>query len=84
MTKAKIQPFLVASNNNIGHFNGKKVYLRSVTERNKTLSSYINHFCLMWKSDGVSFQKTTEELKSKHTIGNNRLSFDNVKSFFKV
>ena len=66
--KARIQPFCTANNTNIGNFNGKQVYPRSVTERNKALYSYNNHFCLNWTSDGVSFKKAIEELQSNFTM----------------
>ena len=39
MTKAKIQSFCIANNFNIGNFNRRAVYPRSVTEKNETLYS---------------------------------------------
>ena len=55
MTKARIQPFCRAINNNIGYFDGIKVFPRSVTDRDNDLFSYNIHFCLTWKSKKVSF-----------------------------
>ena len=74
MTKARSQPFCIATNINIGYFNGKEVHPRSVTERNKALYSYNNHFCLIWTSDGVSFSKAIEELKVNITMVNNYIA----------
>ena len=54
MTKARIQPFCKANNFNLGFFDGDGVYPRSVTNRNSALFIYDNHFCLIWKSEGVS------------------------------
>ena len=42
------------------------MYTRSFTEKNKALYSWKNHSCLIWKSEGASFIKTVEEVKSKH------------------
>ena len=63
MTKARIQPFRKANNVNLGYFNGDGVYPRSVTNRNSALYLYNNHFCLIWKSQGVSFNQALTELK---------------------
>ena len=57
MTKARIQPFCRANNINSGYYDGERVFPRSVTERNNALYIYNNHFCLIWKSEGVSFNQ---------------------------
>ena len=44
ITKASIQPFRIASNLILGDFSVKKVYPRSVSERNKPIYSYNNRF----------------------------------------
>ena len=83
MARARIQPFCIALNIDIiNYFNGKEVYFRSVTERNKALISCKKPFCLIWESNGVSFNEALEELKTKFTKANNYMSFDNVNSFF--
>ena len=41
------------------------MYTRSFTEKIKALYSWKNHSCLNWKSEGASFIKTEEEVKSK-------------------
>ena len=46
MTKARIQPIFRAKNINIGYFDGIRVFLRSVTDRNNALFLYNNHFCI--------------------------------------
>ena len=71
MTKARIQPFCIAKATNTGRFKGKKVYLRSVTEKCKAIFSHNNRFCLIWRTNRFSFDKFREELKSKFTKGNN-------------
>ena len=65
MTMARIQPFCRANNINFGYFDGKIVFPRTVTERNKALKLYINHFCVLWKSQGVSFNQAIEDSKSE-------------------
>ena len=63
MTKARIQPFCKANNINLGYYDGIRVLPRSVTEKNNALFHYKNHFCLVWKSEGVSFNQANKELK---------------------
>ena len=65
LKKARFQPFCIAHSISIRYFNGKKVYLRSVTEKSKACYSYRN---LNLKSDGVDFKKAIAEIKSKVTI----------------
>ena len=55
MTKARIQPFCRANNINLVYFNDERVFPRSVREKNNALCLYKNHFCLIWKSEGASF-----------------------------
>ena len=54
MTKASIQPFSRANNSNLGYYDGERVFPRSVKEKNFALCLFNNHFCLVWKSQGVS------------------------------
>ena len=60
MTKAGIELFYIAEKISIGYFNGKEVYPRSVTERNKALFSHNNHFFLIWKPDSVLFNELSK------------------------
>ena len=83
MIKARKQPVFLAYHFNIDHFKGKEEYPVSVTEKIKALHSYNNHFCLIWKSDVIIFNNATEDLNSKFTTVNNRLSLEKVDSFMK-
>ena len=47
MSKARIQPFCRANSNKLGYFDGIRVFLRSVTDRNNALFLYNTHFCLI-------------------------------------
>ena len=71
MTKARSQPFCRANIINIGSFDGTRVFPRSVTDRNIALYLYNNHFCLLWKSETVSFNQTVKELKDNFKIVDN-------------
>ena len=62
MTKARIQPTCRANNTNIGYFDESRVFPRTVTERNNALYLYNNNFCLLWKSENVSFNQTIKEM----------------------
>ena len=61
-----------------------KVAPRNLTERNLALHMYENHFCLILKSQGVSFKKTKEELKLNCKIIDNVMSDTQVKIFLNV
>ena len=79
----KIQPFCRANNINIGYFDGDGVYPRSVTNRDSALYLYNNHFCLIWKSQGVSFNQSIQELKANFKIVDNYITEENVNAYFK-
>ena len=83
MTKARIQQFCKKNNINLGYFDGNGVYLRSVTNRNSAIYLYNNHFCLIWKSHGVSFNQAIQELKNNFKMVDNFINEENVKSYFK-
>ena len=80
MTKARIQPFCKANNINLGYFDGERVFPRSVTDRNNALYLFNNHFCLIWKSQGVSFNQAIQELKDNFKIVVNFITEENVES----
>ena len=82
MTKVRIQPFHKANNISIGYFDGEKVFPGSVTDRKNALFLYKNHFCLIWKSDGVSFNQAFKELKDIFGIVDNFITEENVKYHF--
>ena len=54
-----------------------------MTQREISLFIYVNHFCLNWKSTGISSNKAIEELKTNFKVVDNVLSDKPVKSFFK-
>ena len=82
MTEARIQPFCRANNIDLGLFYGIRVFSRSVTGRNNALFLYKNHFCLIWKSENISFKKAIKEWKDKFKINGNYITKENVKSHF--
>ena len=79
---AGIQPFCRANNNILGYWDGTRVFPRSVTNRNKALSLNNNHFCLIWKSENVSFSQSIKELKDNFKIVDDYITEENEKSFF--
>ena len=64
MTSARVQPFRRKYNINIGCSDGFGVCPRNFTERETAIKIHENHFCLIWKSDGISFYKAIKELKT--------------------
>ena len=82
MTKARIQPFFKANNVSLGYYDGERVFPRSVTGRNNALFLNNIHFCLLWKSDGVSFNHAIKELEISFKIVDNYITEENVKSNF--
>ena len=83
MTAAIIQPFCRANNINHGFYNNNRVFLISVTNKDSALYLYNNHFCLILKSQGVSFNQAIQELKANFKMVNNYITEENVKSHFK-
>ena len=83
MTMARIQPCLRKLGIDLGYSNGDRVFPRTVTNRDTALYLYNNHFCLIWKSQGVSFNQTIIELKAKFRIVDNYITEENVNSHFK-
>ena len=45
---------------------------------------YKNHFCLTWKSNGISFNKPIDELKPNFTVVDNDISHKHFKSFLNM
>ena len=83
MTKARIQPLCRANNINLGYWDGQRVFPRTVTNRDSALFLYNNHFCLIWKSQGVSFNQAITELKINFKMVDNYITDENVNSHFK-
>ena len=63
MTSARVQPFCRKHNTNIGYYDGFRVCPRKITQRNTATKVHNNHFCLIWKTNGVSFDRAIKELK---------------------
>ena len=82
MTKARIQPFCKANNIDLGYYNDDRVFPRSVTNRDRALYLYNNHFCFIWKSENVSFKQAIKELKDNFKVVDNFITEENVKSHF--
>ena len=74
MTTARIQPCLRKLGFILGSYNGKTLWPRNITERNKALHLYNNHFCLLWKPEGVSFIQAVKELKDNFKIVDNYIT----------
>ena len=83
MTAARIQPFCRKHNIVIGCYDGFRVCPRNIAQRNIALKIHNNHFCLIWKSDSVSFEKAIKELKDNFRVVDNVISDKHVKSFIK-
>ena len=83
MTSARIQRFCKKYDINIGCFDGKKLNPGNITQRNSSLIIYNDHFCLVRKSFGISFNQAIEEVKLKYKVFDNVLSDKHVKSFAK-
>ena len=68
---------------NLGYFDGTRFFPRSITEKNIALFLYNNHFCLIWRSENVSFIQALKELKDNFKIVDNYIKEENVISHFK-
>ena len=82
MTKARNQPFCRSNIINSGYYDGDGVFPRSVTNRNSALYLFNNHFCLIWKSESVSFNQAFKEMKDNFEVVDNYITEENVKSHF--
>ena len=84
MTSARIQPFCRKYNIETGCFDGTRINPRNLTQRNTALKIHENHFCLIWKSENISFNQVIEdELKPNFKVVDNVISDKHVKSFIK-
>ena len=68
---ARIQPCLEKLDINLGFYNRREISPRKYTERNEALFLQNNHFCLIWKSENVSFKQAIKELKENFKIFDN-------------
>ena len=84
MTSARIQPFCRKYNINIGYNVGFRVYPRNIIQRDIALKIHNIHFCLIWKSNNISFNQVIEsELKPNFKVVDNVISDKHVKSYIK-
>ena len=83
MTSARIQPFCKKHKINIGCFDGTRINPRNLTQRSTSLFIFNYHFCLIWKSDGISFEKAITELKDNFKVVDNVISDKHDKCFIK-
>ena len=84
MTSARIQLFCKIYNLNIGYFNGKEIWPRTITQTNIALKIHNKDFCLIWTSNGISFNQVIEDdIKPNFKTVDNILSGEHVKSFIK-
>ena len=81
---ARIQPCPRKLGIELGYYNGKEIYPRTLTERNISFFIINNHFCLKWKSEGVSFNDVKEfELKNNFRIVDKYKTEENLNSHLK-
>ena len=78
MTQARIQPCSRNLGVNLGYYNGKEIWPRNITERNIALKLHNNHFCLIWKSEGVSFNQAIKEVNDNFKVVDNFITEENV------
>ena len=83
MTMARIQPCLRKMGIDLGYYNGERIFPRSVTDRNNALFLYNNHYCLICKSQSVSFNQAVQELKNNFKMIDNYITEENITSHFK-
>ena len=80
MTSARIQPICRKYNINIGYFNSKEIWPRTITHRDTAINIHNNHFSLFWKSNGISFNQVIEdEVKRNFKVVDNIISDKHVK-----
>ena len=83
MTSARVGSFCRKYTINIGCFDGTRINPRNLIQRDISLFIYNNHFCLIWKSNGISFNQAIRELKHNFKVVDNVVSDKHVKSFIK-
>ena len=81
-TKARIQLFCRANNNDLGYLDGERVFPRSVTDRKNSLFLYNNRFCLTWKSERVIYNQAFKKLEDFFKVVDNYITEENVKFLF--
>ena len=83
MTQARIELCCSAISVNIGSCFDKEIYPGTIIGTNKALYLYKDPFCLKWKTDIVSFNKTIEELESYFKKVHNYKMDEKFHSYFR-
>ena len=83
MTSARIQPFCIKYNINIGYYDGLRICPGNITERHVAIKIHKDHFCLIWKTIVIIFNKAIEDLKNIFKVDDNVIPDKRVKSFIK-
>ena len=65
---AHIQPCFRKLGIDLGYYNGKEVYPRTINKRNIGLNLHNNHFCLIWKSESIKFIQAIKEMKDNFKL----------------
>ena len=80
MTFARVGSFCRKHNINIGCFDGTRINPRNITQNITALKIHNNHFCLIWRSNRISFNQVIEnELKPNFKVVDNVVSDKHVK-----
>ena len=74
MKSFRVEPFCKKHTINTGCYDGFRVCRRKNTERKRKLYLYKTQFCLIWKSQLVSFNKAIEESKTNFKVVDDALS----------
>ena len=83
MTSARVQLYCKKHNIIIGCYDAFRVCPRNISHRNIALKIHNNHFCLIWKTNGISFDRAIKELKDNLRVVDNVISDKHVKSYIK-
>ena len=83
MRISRIHHFYKKHNFYIGYFHGSRLVPRRITETVICLYIHENHFCVKWKLQNVSFNKTIDEKKSNFRVVDSILCNRHVKCFNK-
>ena len=78
MTSARIQQFCGKCNTNKRCYDGFRVCPRNFAEKNLALYVHENHFCLIWKTQNLSFKKAIgDDLEPNFKVVDNVI-FENM------
>ena len=83
MTSARNQPLCRRYNINIGYYDGYREYPRKITQRDTSIKIHNNKFCLIFKTDGICFDKAIKDLQVNFEVVDNVISDKNVERLIK-